>query len=107
MALLMSWCLLNNPSGLRTLDILIIFIGCTRRSMGSSKRQGLGMNAFVTSFLTRASRSGEWIQLYSQESSMKSYLYVKFMLMISFLVQLTPIFAKNLEKRWLGNSRCP
>ena len=35
---------------------------------------------------------------YSQESSMKSYSYVKFMLMISFLVQLTPLFAKNLEK---------
>ena len=46
----------------------------------------LGMNAFVTSFSTRASRSGGWIQLYSQESSMKSYSYVKFMLMISSLV---------------------
>jgi hypothetical protein len=65
---------------------------------GSSKRQGLGMNAFVTSLSTKASRSGGWIQLYSQESSMKSYSYVKYMLMISFLVQLTPLFAKNLEK---------
>src|SRR6185312_16217978 len=98
MALLMSWCLLNNLPGLRTLVILIMFIGCTRRSTGSNKRQGLGMNAFVTSFSTKASRSGGWIQLYSQESSMKSYLYVKFMLMISFFVQLTPLFAKNLEK---------
>src|SRR6185437_14887224 len=100
MTLLMSWCLLNNLPDLRTLDILIMFIGCTRHSTGSSKLQGLGMNAFVTSFSTRDSRSGGWIQLYSQESSMKSYSYVKFMLMISFLVQLTPLFAKNLEKLW-------
>ena len=103
----MSWCLLNNLPGLRTLDILIMFIGCTSRSTGSSKHQGLVMNAFVTSFSTRASRSGGWIQLYSQESWMKSYSYVKSMLMISFFVQLTLLFAKNLEKWWLGNSRCP
>ena len=36
--------------------------------------------------LKRASRSGGWIQLYSLESSMKSYSYVKFILMISSLV---------------------
>src|SRR6185369_5276939 len=84
MALLMSWCLLNNLSGLRTLDIIIMFIGCTRRSTGSSKHQGLGMNAFVTSFSTRASRSGGWIQLYSQESSMKSYSYVLALLKYPF-----------------------
>ena len=88
----------EQPPGFETLDILIMFIGCTRRSTGSSKHQGLGMNTFVTSLSTKASRSGGWIQLYSQKSSMKSYLYVKFMLMISFLVQLTPLFAKNLEK---------
>ena len=33
-----------------------------------------------------------------KESSMRNYLYVKFILMISFLVQLTLLFAKNLEK---------
>ena len=43
MALLMSWCLLNNFPGLRTLNILIMFIGCTRLSTGSSKRLGFGM----------------------------------------------------------------
>ena len=91
----MSWCLLNNLPGLRTLDILIIFIGCTRRSTGSSKRQGLGMNAFVTSFSTRASKSGGRIQLYSQESSMKSYSYVKFMLMISFFGSTNPTLCKE------------
>ena len=68
-----------------------------RLHMGSSKRLGLGMNAFVTSSSTRASRSGGWILHYSQESSMRNYSYVKFMLMIPFLVQLTPLFAKNLE----------
>ena len=35
--------------------------------------------------LNKGFKIGGWIQLYSQESSMKSYSYVKFMLMISFL----------------------
>ena len=97
MASLMSWFMLNNFPGLRTLDILIMFIGYIRRSMGTNKHLGLGMNTFVTSSSTRASRSGGWIQLSSPRSSTKNYSYVKSMLMISYLVQLTLLFAKNLE----------
>ena len=33
----------EQPPGFETLDIIIMFIGCTRRSTGSSKRQGLGV----------------------------------------------------------------
>ena len=97
----MTKCMFNVTRGEylhKDILFLIMSIGCTRHSTGSSKHQGLGMNAFVTSFSTRTSRSGGWIQLYSQESSMKSYSYVKSMLMIALLVQLTPLFAKILEK---------
>ena len=37
--------MLTNPPVLRTLALLIMFIGCGRRYMGSSKPQELGMNA--------------------------------------------------------------
>ena len=40
-----------NLPGLKTLDILIMFIGCPRRYMGLSKPQELGMSAFKTSSL--------------------------------------------------------
>ena len=39
--------MLINLSGLKTLDILIMFIGCPRRYMGLSKLQELGTSAFV------------------------------------------------------------
>ena len=38
--------MLINLLGLKTLNILIMFIGCPRRYMGLSKSQELGMNAF-------------------------------------------------------------
>ena len=47
--------MLINLPGLKTLDILIMFIGCPRRYMGLSKPQELGMNTFGISSLRRAS----------------------------------------------------
>ena len=54
----MSWCLLNNLPGLRTVDILIMFIGCTRRSAGSSKRQGLGYERLRDFLLNKGFKIG-------------------------------------------------
>ena len=48
----------DQPPGLKTLDILIMFIGCPRHYMGLSKPQELGMSAFGTSSLRRASPLG-------------------------------------------------
>ena len=41
--------MLINLPGLKTLDILIMFIGCPRHYMGLSKPQELGMSTFGTS----------------------------------------------------------
>ena len=56
--------MLINLLGLKTLDILIMFIGCSRRYMGLSKPQELGMNAFGISSLRRASPLGRLIPHY-------------------------------------------
>ena len=61
--------LINLPS-LKTLDILIMFIGCPRHYMGLSKPQELGMSAFGTSSLRRASPLGRSTPHYSPRSLM-------------------------------------
>ena len=43
----------EQPSVSKILDIPIMFIGCTRRSMDSSKHQDIGMNDYVTSSSTK------------------------------------------------------
>ena len=57
--------MLINLLGLKTLDIIIMFIGCLRHYMGLSKPRELGMSAFGTSSLRRASPLGRSIPHYS------------------------------------------
>ena len=51
--------MLMNLPGLKTLDILIMFIGCPRHYMGLSKPQELGMSAFGTSSLRKGFTIGK------------------------------------------------
>ena len=78
--------MLINLPGLKTLDILIIFIGCLRLYMGLSKPQELGISAFMTSSLRRASPLGRSTPHYSPRSLMKRSSIVKYMLIISYLI---------------------
>ena len=59
--------MLINLSGLKTLDILIMFIDCSRRYMGLSKPQELGMSAFRISALRRASPLGRLTTLFTKK----------------------------------------
>ena len=86
----------DQPPGLKTLDILIMFIGCPRRYMGLSKPQELGMSAFGTSSLRKASPLGRSTPHYSPRSLMNISLFVKFMLIISSLDHQIKILAKSL-----------
>jgi hypothetical protein len=61
----------DNLLGLKTLDILIMFIGCPRHYMGSSKHLECGMSTFGTSSLRRASLLGRLTPHYSPRSLMK------------------------------------
>jgi hypothetical protein len=71
MVSLMSLSMLINLPGLRTLDIIIMFIGYRRHYMGLSKPQELGMSAFGTSSLRRASPLGRLAPHYSPRSIME------------------------------------
>jgi hypothetical protein len=88
--------MLINLPGLKTLDILIIFIGCPRHYMGSSKPLKHGMNAFETSLLRRASPLGRSTPHYSPRSLMGRSTFAKFMLMILSSAQQIKIIARNL-----------
>jgi hypothetical protein len=88
--------MLNNLSGLKTLDILIIFIGCPRRYMGSRKPLERGMSASGTSSLRRASLLGRLTPHYSPRNLMGRSSFFKSMLMISSLDQQMKIIARNL-----------
>ena len=88
--------MLINLPGLKTLDILIMFIGCPRHYMGLSKTQELGMSAFGISSLRRASSLGRSTPHYSPRSLMGISSFVKCMLMISSLDHQMKILAKSL-----------
>ena len=88
--------MLINLPGLKTLDILIMFIGCPRRYMSLSKPQELGMNAFGISSLRRISPLGRSTPHYSPRSLMEKSSFVKYMLMISSLDHQMKIIAKSL-----------
>ena len=102
----MNWSMLINLPGLKTLDILIMFIGCPRRYMGLSKPQELGMSAFGTSLLKRASPLGRSTPHYSPRSLMGISSFVKCMLMISSLDHQMKILAKSLVNWCQKSSRC-
>ena len=85
-----------NLPGLKTLDILIMFIGCPRHYMGLSKPQELGMSVFGTSSLRRASPLRRSTPHYSPRRLMERSSFVKYMLMISSLDHQMKILAKSL-----------
>ena len=70
--------------------------GCPRRYMGLSKPQELGMSAFGTSLLRRASPMERSTPHYSPRSLMGISSFVKYMLMISSLDHQMKTLAKNL-----------
>jgi hypothetical protein len=86
----------DQPPGLKTLDILIIFIGCPRRYMGSSKPLERGMSASRTFSLRRASLLGRSTPHYSPRSLMGRSSFVNSMLMILSSAQQMKIIARNL-----------
>ena len=88
--------MLINLPGLKTLDILIMFIDCPRRYMGLIKPQELGMSVFGTSSLRRASLLGRSTPHYSPRSLMGTSSFIKCMLMISSLDHQMKILAKSL-----------
>ena len=69
---------------------------CPRHYMGLSKPQELGMSAFGTSSLRRASLLGRSTPQYSLKSLMGISSFVKCMLMISSLDHQMKILAKSL-----------
>ena len=75
----------DHPLGLKSLDILIMSIGCPRLYMGLNKPQELGMSAFRISSLRRASPLGRSTPHCSPRSLMERSSFVKYMLMISYL----------------------
>ena len=79
--------MLINLLSLKTLDILIMSIGCPRRYMGLSKPQELGMNVFGIFSLKMASPLGRF---------MERSLFVKYILMISYLAYQMKTIAKSL-----------
>ena len=87
---------IDQSPGFEYLDIIIMFIGCPRHYISFSKPQELGMSAFGTSSLTRASPLGRSIPHYSPRSLMNISLFVKCMLMISSLDHQMKILAKSL-----------
>ena len=86
----------DQPPSLKTLDILIMSIGCPRRYMGLSKPQELGISAFGISSLRRASPLGRSIPHYLPRSLMERSSFVKYMLMISYLAHQMKIIPKSL-----------
>jgi hypothetical protein len=73
-------------------------INSIRHSMGLSKHQEYGMNVLETFSLKIVLRLVKRIQLSSLEGWAKIYLYVKYTLMILFLVLLTNPFVMSLIK---------
>jgi hypothetical protein len=72
----------DQPPRFEDLDILIMFIGCPRHYMGSSKPLERGMSAYRTSSLRRASLLGRSTPYYSPRSLMGRSSFVMSMLMI-------------------------
>jgi hypothetical protein len=86
----------DQPPGLKILDILTMCIGCPRQYMGTSKPLEHGMSASGTSSLRRASLFGRSTPHYSPRSLMGRSLFVKSMLIILSSAQQMKIIARNL-----------
>jgi hypothetical protein len=74
--------MLSNLPALKIVSTLIMFTSSQRRSMGSSKPQDHGMNAYETSLSLMDSKSEKPILLSLLKLLQKTCLYAKFILMI-------------------------
>jgi hypothetical protein len=88
--------MLSNLPTLKIVSTLTMFINSQRRFMGSSKPQEHGMNACEISLSLMASKSVKPILLSLLKLLQKTCLYVKFMLIISYLGLLTNLLVKSL-----------
>jgi hypothetical protein len=88
----------NNHLALKVNDILTISINSIRRSMGLSKHQEHGMNAFGTSLLKMVLGLVRLTLLSLLEKWVKICLYDKSLLTILYLVLLTNPFVMSLSK---------
>jgi hypothetical protein len=88
----------KQPPGFEDENILTMCINFIRHSMGLSKLQEHGMDALGIFLLKMVLELVRRIPHSSLEKWAKNYLYVKYMLMISFLTLLMPQFVKSLAK---------
>ena len=89
--------MLNNLPALSILRNLIMFTNFTKLFMVLNKLLEHGINAWPSSLLKKALKLEILILLFLLKGLMENYLYAKFMLMISYLVQLTLSLVKSLE----------
>jgi hypothetical protein len=83
---------------LRIPKYLTTYTSSLRLSMGLSKLHALGMKGLGISCFPKTSKLGKLTLLYSLKELVKIYLFVKFMLMISFLDQLMSYSVMSLVK---------
>jgi hypothetical protein len=88
----------EQPSGFEITQSPIMCTSSLRHYMGENKPLVLGMKGFGTFFFQRASKLEMLIVHCSPRKLEMTSLFVKFILMISFLVQQMKTFVKNLEK---------
>jgi hypothetical protein len=89
----------KQPLNLKVKDILTMFINSIRHFMGLSNHQEHGMNVLVTSLLKMVLALVRLTLLSLLEKWIKICLYVKFILMILYLVLLTNPFVISLVKQ--------
>jgi hypothetical protein len=90
----------NNLRALKMMKILTIFTNSIRHSMGLSKLQEHSMNALGILLLRMVLGLVRQTPPFSLEKWTRIYLYAKYMLMISFLDLVMPLFVKNLARLW-------
>ena len=89
--------MLSNLPDLSILINLIMFTNFTKLFMVLNKLLEHGINAWPSSLLQMVLKLVKLILLFLLKGLMENYLYAKFMLMISYLVQLTLSLVKSLE----------
>jgi hypothetical protein len=96
----------NNLRALKMMKILTIFTNSIRHSMGLSKLQEHSMNALGILLLRMVLGLVKQTPPFSLEKWTRIYSYAKYMLMISFLDLVMPLFVKNLVRLWPIGLRC-
>jgi hypothetical protein len=99
--------MLNNLLALTMISIPLMCISSKRRSMGLSKHQEHGINAYEIFLLQTPSKLEKLILLFLPKLLTMICLCAKYMLMILYLDLLRDHLVKSLVGSWLGNLRCP